>query len=46
MEGRPEVMRETARNLIAMNHLTDAQIAQASGLSEEGVAALLSETRH
>jgi mRNA-degrading endonuclease toxin of MazEF toxin-antitoxin module len=46
MEGRLETMRETARNLIAMNLLTDAQIAQASGLSEEEVAALRSETRH
>jgi hypothetical protein len=44
MEGRPEVMRETARNLIAVNHLTDAQIAQATGLLEHEVAALRSAT--
>jgi hypothetical protein len=38
-EGRMEAMRETARNLIAMNILSDAQIAQASGLTEvEGKA--------
>jgi predicted transposase/invertase (TIGR01784 family) len=46
MEGRQEAKRETARNLISMNILTDAQIAQASGLSEAEVQALRSETTH
>jgi predicted transposase YdaD len=46
MEGRQEAKRETARNLISMNILTDAQIAQASGLSEAEVQALRSETAH
>lgn len=46
MEGRMETMRETARKLIAMNILTDAQIAQASGLPEEEVKALHSGIKH
>jgi hypothetical protein len=37
-------MRETARNLIAVNLMTDAQIAQATGLLEHEVAALRSAT--
>jgi hypothetical protein len=44
--GRMETRRETARNLIAMNVLTDAQIAQASGLTEAEVEALRSEAKH
>lgn len=39
-------MRETALNLINMNILTDAQIAQASGLTEAEVKALRTEARH
>jgi predicted transposase/invertase (TIGR01784 family) len=39
-EGREEGRRETARNLIALGALTDAQIAQATGLSVEQVEAL------
>ena len=38
--------RETALNLINMNVLTDAQIAQASGLSEEDVKTLRTEAKH
>ncbi|QSR36652.1 hypothetical protein CFI10_17015 [Marinobacterium iners] len=45
MEGRIETMRETALNLINMNILTDAQIAQASGLTEAEVKALRTEAR-
>ncbi|WP_151704833.1 Rpn family recombination-promoting nuclease/putative transposase [Nitrincola alkalilacustris] len=45
-KGRMETMRATARNLITMNVLTDAQIAQASGLSEAEVKALRAEARH
>ena len=43
-----ETMRETALNLINMNILTDAQIAQASGLTEVEVEvkALRTEARH
>jgi predicted transposase YdaD len=44
--GVQRTQRETARNLISMNILTDAQIAQASGLSEAEVQALRSETTH
>ncbi|QSR36634.1 hypothetical protein CFI10_16920 [Marinobacterium iners] len=44
--GRIETMRETALNLINMNILTDAQIAQASGLTEAEVKALRTEARH
>ncbi len=40
-----ETMRETALNLINMNILTDAQIAQASGLTEAEVKALRTEAR-
>jgi predicted transposase/invertase (TIGR01784 family) len=39
-EGRKEAREEFARNLIAMNLLTDEQIAAASGLSEAEVKAL------
>ena len=39
-EGRQEAREEFARNLIAMNLLTDEQIAAASGLTETEVAAL------
>jgi predicted transposase/invertase (TIGR01784 family) len=46
MEGRQEAKRETARNLISMNILTDAQIAQASGLTEAEVKALRAEIKH
>jgi predicted transposase/invertase (TIGR01784 family) len=45
-EGRMEAKRETARNLISMNILTDAQIAQASGLTEAEVKALRAEIKH
>ena len=38
--GVQRAKRETARNLIAMNVLTDAQIAQASGLTEAEVEGL------
>jgi hypothetical protein len=41
-EGRKEAREEFARNLIAMNLLTDEQIATASGLTEAGVKALRS----
>jgi flagellar biosynthesis/type III secretory pathway protein FliH len=44
--GIQKAKRETARNLISMNILTDTQIAQASGLSEAEVQALRSETTH
>jgi hypothetical protein len=44
--GVQRTQRETARNLISMNILTDAQIAQTSGLSEAEVQALRSETTH
>ena len=33
-EGREQAREEVARNLIAMNLLTDEQIAAASGLTE------------
>jgi len=39
-EGRDEGRKDAARNLIAMNLLTDEQIAAASGLSETAVQAL------
>ena len=39
-EGREEARNEMARNLLAMNLLTDAQIATAAGLSEAAVKAL------
>lgn len=39
-ESRLETMREIAHNLIAMNLLTDAQIAQATTLKESEVTAL------
>lgn len=39
-EGRQEVREAVARNLIAMNLLTDQQIAAASGLTEAEVQAL------
>ena len=39
-EGREEGREEVARNLIAMNLLTDEQIAVASGLTEVEVRAL------
>ena len=42
-EGQHEVRQETARNLIAMNLLNDAQIATASGLSEDEVTGLRKE---
>lgn len=45
-KGRVESLQVVARNLIAMNLLTDAQIAQASGLKEAEVAALRAETKH
>ena len=45
-EGRMETMRETARNLIAMNVLSDAQIAQASGLTEAEVKAIRETVDH
>jgi predicted transposase/invertase (TIGR01784 family) len=44
--GRIETRCETARNLIAMNLLTDSQIAQASGLTEAEVEALRAEAKH
>jgi predicted transposase YdaD len=44
--GVQRAKRETARNLIAMNVLTDAQIAQASGLTESEVEALRAEAKH
>ncbi|WPL16969.1 hypothetical protein Thiowin_01951 [Thiorhodovibrio winogradskyi] len=39
-EGREEARREMARNLLAMNNLTDEQIATAAGLTEAAVKAL------
>lgn len=45
-EGRVESLQVVARNLIAMNVLTDAQIAQASGLKETEVATLRAGTKH
>ena len=39
-EGREEAREEFARNLIAMNLLTDEQIATASGLTEAQIKAL------
>jgi len=39
-EGRAEAREQFARNLIAMNLLTDEQIAAASGLTQTEVAAL------
>lgn len=45
-EGRKEQMHEVARNLILMNLLTDAQIALASGLTEEDIAALGTTLHH
>ncbi len=39
-KGRLEAARETARNLIELGALSDGQIAQATGLSVEQVAAL------
>jgi predicted transposase YdaD len=39
-EGREERREEVARNLIAMNLLTDEQIAAASGLKEVEVKSL------
>jgi hypothetical protein len=45
-KGRMEAMRDTARNLIAMNVLTDVQIAQASGLTEAEVETLRAEIKH
>jgi predicted transposase/invertase (TIGR01784 family) len=44
--GVQRAKHETARNLIAMNVLTDAQIAQASGLTESEVEALRAEAKH
>ena len=44
--GVQRTKRETAQNLIAMNLLTDTQIAQASGLTEAEVEALRSEAKH
>jgi len=41
-EGRRAVARETARNLIALGLLTDAQIAKATQLTVEQVVALRS----
>ncbi|MBK1631864.1 hypothetical protein CKO31_14185 [Thiohalocapsa halophila] len=41
-EAREEARKEFARNLIAMNLLTDEQIATASGLTEAEVKALRS----
>ncbi|EXJ09364.1 flagellar assembly protein H [Nitrincola nitratireducens] len=45
-KGRQVQMRETALNLISMNVLTDAQIAQASGLSESEVMTLRDDGKH
>ena len=45
-KGRQAQMRETALNLISMNVLTDAQIAQASGLSVPEVMALRDDGKH
>ncbi|KAA6185101.1 Rpn family recombination-promoting nuclease/putative transposase [Thiohalocapsa marina] len=44
-QGRREAARETARNLIALGVLSDAQIAQATCLSIEQVAALRAAER-
>jgi predicted transposase/invertase (TIGR01784 family) len=44
-EGREEGREEVARNLIAMDLLTDEQIAAVSGLTEEAVKALRGEKR-
>ena len=43
-EGREEGREEVARNLIAMNLLTDEQIATAVGLTEAAVKALRDTT--
>ncbi|MCL1479700.1 MAG: hypothetical protein MH219_20355 [Marinobacter sp.] len=45
-DARREGHEEVARNLIAMNLLTDAQIATASGLSENEVKAIRDEQKH
>ncbi|MCQ4322414.1 hypothetical protein NA637_20170 [Pseudomonas stutzeri] len=44
--GIQKAQRETARNLISMNILTDTQIAQAAGLTEAEVKALRAEIKH
>lgn len=46
LEGQHEAREETARNLIAMDLLSDAQIATASGLSEHEVKGLREEQKH
>ncbi|WP_242464452.1 hypothetical protein [Halorhodospira abdelmalekii] len=43
LEGEWLRAEATARNLISLNMLTDEQIAQATGLSVEGVGKLRSE---
>ena len=45
-KGRMEAKHETALNLINMNVLTDAQIAQASGLTEADVIELRTQIKH
>ncbi|MBK5929080.1 hypothetical protein CCR82_00615 [Halochromatium salexigens] len=46
LEGRQETAQATARNLIALGLLNDAQIAQATGLSMAQVEALRSPDSH
>ncbi len=45
-QGRLEARQETARNLIKLGVLSDEQIADATGLTVEGVQALRAEDRH
>jgi predicted transposase/invertase (TIGR01784 family) len=45
-EGEQSKAKDVARNLVAMNILTDSQIATASGLTENEVKALRGEQKH
>jgi predicted transposase/invertase (TIGR01784 family) len=44
-QGREQACKEVARNLLAMNLLTDEQIASAAGLTEAAVKALRAASR-
>ncbi|SDK73691.1 hypothetical protein SAMN05192555_10160 [Franzmannia pantelleriensis] len=43
-EGRQETSRDIARRLIALRTLSDAQIAEATGLSETDIVAMRHDT--
>jgi len=45
-EGRAEGREDTARNLLRLGLLDNAQIAQATGLSEDRVQALRADAEH